>query len=257
MSRYGAQCRDARPRKILEADRLGQKGNHGAPAADIRNSVDVGSGCRSSDTLLEYRGVLYVFHDRWWNLLDRWHAHLPLFPGQRTIYGDSRGRVHRVPCHLGTRMVQPVPEVPDLLRRIDALLAAGGDVLLFRESELYQMKTLVGRYTQAPVRFVVGISLMIQAFEGIYGNLEGRLLEALARLLAQNVRIYAYPMSSVELRERLKGFPARGWEWDDTDGMVSAGQVRHAPPLGHLYAYLLASNFLVPMQVPATLKADA
>jgi hypothetical protein len=152
---------------------------------------------------------------------------------------------------------EPVPEVPDLLRRIDALLAAGGDVLLFRESELYQMKTLVGRYTQAPVRFVVGISLMIQAFEGIYGNLEGRLLEALARLLAQNVRIYAYPMSSVELRERLKGFPARGWEWDETDGMVSAGQVRHAPPLGHLYAYLLASNFLVPMQVPATLKADA
>jgi hypothetical protein len=152
---------------------------------------------------------------------------------------------------------EPVPEVPDLLRRIDALLAAGGDVLLFRESELYQMKTLVGRYTQAPVRFVVGISLMIQAFEGIYGNLEGRLLEALARLLAQNVRIYAYPMSSVELRERLKGFPASGWEWDETDGMVSAGQVRHAPPLGHLYAYLLASNFLVPMQVPATLKADA
>ena len=152
---------------------------------------------------------------------------------------------------------EPVPEVPDLLRRIDALLAAGGDVLLFRESELYQMKTLVGRYTQAPVRFVVGISLMIQAFEGIYGNLEGRLLEALARLLAQNVRIYAYPMSAVELRERLKGFPASGWEWDETDGMVSAGQVRHAPPLGHLYAYLLASNFLVPMQVPATLKADA
>jgi hypothetical protein len=152
---------------------------------------------------------------------------------------------------------EPVPKVPDLLRRIDALLAAGGDVLLFRKSELYQMKTLVGRYTQAPVRFVVGISLMIQAFEGIYGNLEGRLLEALARLLAQNVRIYAYPMSSVELRERLKGFPASGWEWDETNGMVSAGQVRHAPPLGHLYAYLLASNFLVPMQVPATLKADA
>ncbi len=152
---------------------------------------------------------------------------------------------------------EPVPEVPDLLRRINALLAAGGDVLLFRHSELYQMKTLVGRYTQLPVRFVVGISLMIQAFEGIYGNLEGRLLEALARLLAQNVRIYAYPMSSTELRERLKGLPASGWEWSETNGMVSASQVRHAPPLGHLYAYLLASNFLIPMQVPATLKADA
>jgi hypothetical protein len=149
------------------------------------------------------------------------------------------------------------PEIPDLLRRIDALLAAGGDVLLFRQSELYNMKTLVSRHTQAPVRFVVGLSLMIQALEGFYGNLEGRLLEALARLLAQNVRIYAYPMTSTELRERLKGFSASGWEWDETNGMVSASQVRHAPPLGHLFAYLLASNFLVPMQVPATLKADA
>jgi hypothetical protein len=145
----------------------------------------------------------------------------------------------------------PVPEVPDLLRRINALLAAGGDVLLFRQSELYNMKTLVSRYTQAPVRFAVGLSLMIQAIAGIYGNLEGRLLEALARLLAQNVRIYVYPMSSAELREKLKDVSVSGWEWSETNGMVSATQVRHAPPLGHLFAYLLASNFLVPMEIPA------
>jgi hypothetical protein len=151
----------------------------------------------------------------------------------------------------------PVPEVPDLLRRINALLAAGGDVLLFRQSELYSMKALVNRYTQAPVRFAVGLSLMIQAIDGIYGNLEGRLLEALARLLAQNVRIYVYPMSSTELREKLKDFSLSGWEWSETNGMVSATQLRHTPPLGHLFAYLLASNFLVPMQIPVTLNADA
>src|ERR1700682_3372433 len=40
-------------------------------------------------------------------------------------------------------------------------------------------------------------------------------------------------------------------------GWVSAAQLRCAPPLGHLFAYLLASNFIVPMQVPAALKADA
>ncbi len=117
------------------------------------------------------------------------------------------------------------------------------------------MKALVNRYTQAPVRFVVGLSLIIQAFEDIYGNLEGRLLEALARLLAQNVRIYAYPMSSAELRERLKGLSASGWEWSETNGIVSATQLRRAPPLGHLFAYLLASNFLVPMQVPREPKS--
>jgi hypothetical protein len=151
----------------------------------------------------------------------------------------------------------PVPEISDLLRRIDALLAAGGDVLLFRRVELYHMTTLVNRYTQAPVRFVVGLSLLIRAFEDLYGNLEGRFLEALARLFAQNVRIYAYPMAATELRERLQGVSASGWEWSDTNGMVSATQLRRTPPLGHLFAYLIASSFLVPMQVPASLKADA
>jgi hypothetical protein len=144
-----------------------------------------------------------------------------------------------------------------LLRRIDALLATGGDVLLFRQRELYHMTALVNRYTTAPVRFVVGLSLIIRAFEDPYGNLEGNRLEALARLFAQNARIYAYPMTVADLREWLNTASASGWEWSETTGWVSAAQLRRAPPLGHLFAYLLASNFIVPMQVPAALRADA
>jgi hypothetical protein len=145
---------------------------------------------------------------------------------------------------------KPAPEIPDLLRRIDALLAAGGDVLLFRKPELYQMTALVNRHTQEPVRFVGGLSMMIRAFEDIYVNLEGKLLEALGRLFAQNVRIYVYPMKVADLREWLKSISANDWEWSETNGWVSANELRRAPPLGHLFAYLLASNFLVPMPLP-------
>jgi hypothetical protein len=91
---------------------------------------------------------------------------------------------------------------------------------------------------------------MIRTFEDVYGNLEGRLLEALARLFAENVRIYVYPMTVTDLQEWLKRTSVSGWEWDETNGWVSASQLRRAPPLGHLLAYLLASNFLVPMQRP-------
>jgi len=146
---------------------------------------------------------------------------------------------------------EPAPEIPDLLHRIDALLAAGGDVLLFRQRELYHMTALVNRHTKAPVRFVAGLSLVIRAFEDVYGNLEGSRLEALARLFAQNVRIYVYPMTATDLREWLKSASTTGWEWSETNGWVSASQLRRAPPLGHLFAYLLASNFLVSMRVPA------
>jgi hypothetical protein len=147
---------------------------------------------------------------------------------------------------------EPGPEIPDLLSRIDALLARGAEVLLFRERELYAMTAFVNRYTKAPLRFVVGLSLLIRAFEDRYGSLEGQRLEALSRLFAQNVRIYAYPMTSADLQEWIKGFSAGGWEWSETNGWVSAQQLRLAPPLGHLYAYLLAKNFLVPMQIPAS-----
>jgi len=152
---------------------------------------------------------------------------------------------------------EPAPEIPDLLRRIEALLATGGDVLLFRQRELYNMTALVNRYTEAPVRFVAGLSLIIRASEDFYGNLEGSRLEALGRLFAQNVRIYAYPMTAADLREWLGTVSASGWEWSETNGWVSAAQLRRAPPLGHLFAYLLASNFIVPMQVSAALRADA
>src|SRR5215831_4342421 len=153
------------------------------------------------------------------------------------------------------RSEAPAPEISDVLRRIDALLAQNGNVLLFRERELYSMTALVNRYTSAPVRFVAGLSLLIRAFNDPYFKLEGRRLEDLSRLFAQNVRIYAYPMTAVALQESIKGFSLTGLEWSETNGWVSAKQLRVAPPLGHLYAYLLASNFLVSMQIPVPVTA--
>jgi len=69
--------------------------------------------------------------------------------------------------------------------------------------------------------------------------------------------VRSHPMTAADLREGLKSVSTTGWEWSETNGWVSASQLRRAPPLGHLFAYLLASNFLVPMQVPAALRADA
>jgi hypothetical protein len=155
------------------------------------------------------------------------------------------------------RPEEPAPEIAELLRHIDALLAEGGNVLLFRQRELYAMTALVTRYTKAPVRFVISLSLLLRAFSDPYFHLEGRRLEALARLFAQNVRIYAYPVTALDLKESIKNLSLTGFEYSETNGWVSAQQLRAAPPLGHLYAYLLASNFLVPMQLPAALTAEA
>ena len=155
------------------------------------------------------------------------------------------------------RVGEPVPQVSDLLLRIDALLARGSDVMLFREPELYTMADFVNRYTKQPVRFVVGLSLLVRALEDRYSKLGGDFFKALSLLFAKNVRIYAYPMKEADLRESILEVSATGWEWSETNGWVSASQLRPPPPLGHLHAYLLASNFLVPMQIPAARSTEA
>jgi hypothetical protein len=162
-------------------------------------------------------------------------------------------------CIPATSLVtgDPPPRIEDLLERIDALRARGGDVLLFRERELYTMTDYVNRYTKEHVRFVVGLSLLIRVFEDRYSKLAGSFLEALSRLFAQNVRIYAYPMTSKDLRQSIQTASATDWQWTETNGWVSASQLRLRPPVGHLYEYILASKFLIPMQIPAVLAADA
>ena len=149
------------------------------------------------------------------------------------------------------------PKISELLERIDALHARGGDVLLFRERELYFMTDFVNRYTREYVRFVVGLSLLIRVWEYRYRELPGGFLEGLSRLLTQNVRIYAYPMSAIDLERSIQSVSATGWQWTDTNGWVSARQLQPAPPIRHLYDYVLASNVLVPMQIPVALTPDS
>jgi hypothetical protein len=159
-------------------------------------------------------------------------------------------------CFSATPMSEkdPRPEISGLLERIDALHTHGGDVMVFRERELYGMTALVNRYSKEPIRFVVGLSLLVRIWEYRYNHLPGSFLEALSRLLTQNVRIYAYPMTSKDLQQAVESISANNWQWIETNGWVSAGQLHPPSPFGHLYDYVLASNFLVPLEIPGAPK---
>ncbi len=67
-------------------------------------------------------------------------------------------------------------------------------------------------YTKEPIRFVLGLSLLVRIWESRYNNLSGSLLEALSRLLPQNVRIYAYPMNSKDLQQAAQSMSATHWQ---------------------------------------------
>ena len=145
-------------------------------------------------------------------------------------------------------MFPPVQPSFDLSSRIEALVGLGSGVLLFGYSELYRMTSFINRYTQAPVRFVVGVSSVIHLFSLRHSSLEGRLLEGLSKLFAQNVCVYVYPMTAVALDESLPSALAAGWKWKAKAGFITADQLQAPPPLGHLLDYLLASKFIVPLR---------
>ena len=54
--------------------------------------------------------------------------------------------------------------------------------------------------------------------------------------------------------QSIQNISAIGWKWTDTNGWVSARQLHPAPPLRHFYDYVLASDFLVPIQIRAALN---
>jgi hypothetical protein len=147
----------------------------------------------------------------------------------------------------------PVPDVPTLLRRVDDLRRLGHAVLLLRYRELYRMTAFVNRFTEAAVRFAIGVPTLIRVFEHPhYYNLPGRILEGLARLFAQNVQLHVYPTTAAALEERGQPLASDSWVLNETGGWVTADRLRPIPPLDHIYAYLLATNFIVATPPPAS-----
>ena len=117
--------------------------------------------------------------------------------------------------------------------------------MLFRARELYQMSEYANRYTKSRIHFAVGLSVLVRVFEDRYGDLPGTLLEGIARLFAQNVRVSVYPASVQELQKQVAAARLGGWSWKEIDGIVSADNLHLSKPLDSLYQYLLEANFIL------------
>lgn len=143
--------------------------------------------------------------------------------------------------HPGEESNAPTPE---LAARVDALTATGFDVLVSRRPEVYRMVQYAKRYTTAPIRLVIGSLTLADIFHaGHYRDLEGQLIEALARLFAYNVRMYVHPMPVAAL-DRLAPDVAKWIRVPEGDGMVTLEHIEVPSPTSHLLAYLVESGFL-------------
>jgi hypothetical protein len=134
----------------------------------------------------------------------------------------------------------------EIVKIVQDLQKAGYGVMLFRSQELYTMSAFLTRYTKLRIHFAIGLSVLVRVMEDRYRNLPGSLLEGIARLFTQNVRLVVHPMKVEEVEEWAKESGTTGWKWKSANGMVSATDLHPAEPLDYLYRYLLSEFWILP-----------
>ncbi len=137
--------------------------------------------------------------------------------------------------------------------RLADLLEQGEWALLSGLPEAYQLTSYMRRYSHAPLRFVLGVSTLVYVMHHRhYGDVPGGALEAIGKLFATNVRIYASEMPRAEVESHLATL---GVDPDfltlESQEMVSAAQLKLKPPFDLLYQYLLDIGWILPLEMPA------
>jgi hypothetical protein len=120
----------------------------------------------------------------------------------------------------------------DFLARVDALRLLGQTVLISNHGPYYRLVEHLSKFTQEPIGIVLGVpALQAILDEQFYDALSGRLLEAIGRLFAHNVRIYLHPHRDPQTRR-----------------LSDAHSIDPGPKTRHLYRHLLENRHIVPIE---------
>lgn len=116
----------------------------------------------------------------------------------------------------------------DFLDRVDILGALGKNVLISNYGEYHRLAAYLFRHTKKMIGIVMGVPTLREIFdEKYYADLEGGILESFGRLFKNDLKLYVYPLRQAQ-----------------TGALITAGNLRVAPNLRHLYAYLVENRLI-------------
>jgi hypothetical protein len=119
-------------------------------------------------------------------------------------------------------------DAQDFLDRADILATLGRTVLISDFGEYHRLAAYLFRQTKQPIGIVMGVPTLRELFnESYYADLEGGILESFGRLFRNDLKIYAYPQLDAA-----------------TGSLITAGNLRVAPHLRHLCAYLVENRLI-------------
>ena len=123
-----------------------------------------------------------------------------------------------------------------------------GTVVVTDYKEGYQVLNYLRRYTPAPIRVVLWISMFLQLLEErLYSSQPGAILESFGRLLFTDVTIYVAPMRKEALLAALGSLPEGLLQEPSDRDLLSLDDLLPKSPLDHLFGYLRASGRIVPL----------
>jgi hypothetical protein len=127
-------------------------------------------------------------------------------------------------------------------------LAPLGTVVVTDHMEGYQVLNYVRRYTAAPIRVVLWLSMFLQNMEeSVYVSAPGAVLESFGRLLYTDVTVFVAPMRKEALVAALGGLPEGLLRESPGRDLLSLDDFLPRPPLDHLFRYLRAAGRIVPL----------
>jgi len=120
----------------------------------------------------------------------------------------------------------------DFLARADMLGSMGKTVLISNYDLYYRLAEYLFGFTRRPIALAMGVPTLREVFnEKYYKGLAGGILESFGRMFENQLRVYAYPY-----RDPMTG------------ALITAENLRVAPELAHLYAYLRGRRLIEPIR---------
>jgi len=140
------------------------------------------------------------------------------------------------------------------LAHLRALIAQDEWVMLTRLRQSYKLTNYLRRYSNQPVRFVMGVSTFAMLLsEKFYVDSTGGLLEASGKLYANGVRIYVQPMTAADCRSHLDSV-GLDQDWvtlpTDTD-RVTITNLQFSGPTRLLHHYLIEAGWVEELNLAA------
>jgi hypothetical protein len=116
----------------------------------------------------------------------------------------------------------------DFLDRVDILAALGKTVLISNFGEYHRLAAYFFRYTKKMIGIAMGVPTLKEIFdEKYYADLAGGILESFGRMFKNDLKLYVYPLIETK-----------------TGAVITASNLRVAPNLRHLHAYLVENRFI-------------